>query len=321
MSKQSLLRPSVIERKEFKKDKNDGLRFFLENRLLNNVFTENIGLDNLRIAACKLYKGSGSKFQDIWDDTMTLVENVKSTNTEEYGEKWTRIIRKHSDDGYEDLRFYCEALMLNRMIEGSSNDKKGRVDYTYDAGLIYNLEYLDPPLDNKQFYDVWHKIECRIQYLNGNNLGPCFCIEHRESEKTKLYDMKAQDKIYQDFMDNDVPRVHMLYSLEDLFETRIRTDSVEHIGKLFLDHNNECTCLINIGNECKLSLHTLNCIWEVALNRASEYALKKIIINRNYLGQCKCEYCGEDDIDKLDIYTEDGKRVLGMTEEDFSDNE
>jgi hypothetical protein len=44
MSKQSLLRPSVIERKEFKKDKNDGLRFFLENRLLNNVFTEKVGM-------------------------------------------------------------------------------------------------------------------------------------------------------------------------------------------------------------------------------------------------------------------------------------
>jgi hypothetical protein len=118
-------------------------------------------------------------------------------------------------------------------------------------------------------------------------------------------------------MDNAVPRVHMLYFLEKLFKTRIRTDSVEHIGKLLLDHNNNCTCLTKIGRQYKLSLHTLNCIWEVALSRASEYAQKKIIINKNYLGQCKCEYCGEDDIDKLDIYTEDGKRVTDLTEEEL----
>ncbi len=57
-----LLRPSVIERKESKKDKDDGMRLFLGGRLLNNAFTENIGLDDLRIAAGKLYSGSKSKF-------------------------------------------------------------------------------------------------------------------------------------------------------------------------------------------------------------------------------------------------------------------
>jgi hypothetical protein len=195
--------------------------------------------------------------------------------------------------------------------------EKGRGKFICDAGLIYNLEYLDPSLDYKQLNDVWHKISARIQYLNGNNLGPCFCIEHRESEKTKLYDMKAQEKIYQDFVDNDVPRVHMLYFLEKLFKTRIRTDSVEHIGKLFLDHNNKCRCLTKIGSKCKLSLHTLNCIWEVALSRASAYAQEKIIINRNYFGQSKCSMCGEDDINKLYIYTKDGKRVTDLTEEEL----
>ncbi len=240
---------------------------------------------------------------------MTLVENVKST-TGEYGEKWTRM-RKHSDN-HEDLRFYYEALLLNRMNEGSSNDEKARQTFIYDAGLIYNLEYLDPPLDIKQFDDVCHKVECPLQYLSGNDLGPCFCAKHRES-KNKLYDVNAQEKICQDFMDNDVPRVHMLYFLEKLFKTKIKKDSVEHIGKLFLDHNDKCRCLTKIGSKCKLSLHTLNCIWEVALSRASASVQEKIIINRNYLGQCKCEYCREE----LHIYTKDGKRVIDLTKEEL----
>src|SRR5215813_13624087 len=88
----SLLLPTVHERRAIRKNKDHGLELFLENRMLDNAFMSKCKLDDLRIAAKKLYKGRG--FQDIWDDISVLVENVKSTKMEEYGEKWTRVIRK-----------------------------------------------------------------------------------------------------------------------------------------------------------------------------------------------------------------------------------
>jgi hypothetical protein len=73
----SLLLPTAGERRAIRKDKDHGLKLFLENRMLDNAFMSKCKLDDLRIAAKKLYKDRG--FQDIWDDISVLVENVKSS--------------------------------------------------------------------------------------------------------------------------------------------------------------------------------------------------------------------------------------------------
>jgi hypothetical protein len=157
----SLLLPTAGERRAIRKNKDHGLKLFLENRMLDNAFMSKCKLDDLRIAAKKFYKGRG--FQDIWDDISVLVENVKSTKMEEYGEKWTRVIRKHSDDRHEELRFYFEALRLNQTITMKADDPEynktckeigcnnmWNIHAIHDAGLIYNLEYLDPPLNREE---------------------------------------------------------------------------------------------------------------------------------------------------------------------------
>jgi hypothetical protein len=134
---------------------------------------------------------------------------------EEYGEKWTRVIRKHSDDRHEELRFYFEALRLNQTIMMKANDPEYNKTFgmigchnmwdihaIHDIGLVYNLEYLDLPLSNEKFSHLWYEIECRFGYIRDNDLCPCnHCTEHR-GEKTKLYDDHVHDKFAEDFRDN-----------------------------------------------------------------------------------------------------------------------
>lgn len=306
----SLLLPTADERRVIRKDKDHGLELFLENRMLDNAFMSKCKLDDLRIAAKKLYKGQ--RFQDIWDDTSVLVKNVKSTKMEEYGEKWTRVIRKHSDDRHEELRFYFEALRLNQTITMKADDPEynktckeigcnnmWNIHAIRDAGLIYNLEYLDPPLNIEEFNHLWYESDCHVVYIEHNNLGSCFCTEHIESEGTKLYNVQVHNKIAEDFHNNALPRLDLLYFLEGKIEDK--SLSVEQIRKSFLEHNGRGLC-----NDIKLSPHTLNSIWEVAVNRAPLRVQQKIA-SASHGRMEKCADCGvEHDINTMELRTKDG---------------
>jgi hypothetical protein len=52
-----LLLPTSRECRNFKRDKNKGLKDFLEKRLLNNTFMDTFELDELRASASKFYRG------------------------------------------------------------------------------------------------------------------------------------------------------------------------------------------------------------------------------------------------------------------------
>jgi hypothetical protein len=308
--------PTSKERRKFKIDRDRAVKEFLENRLLNDTFMDNFRLDDLRAVGNKFYKGSRVEFQTIWDETLTLVNKLKSIEMIDYGKKWVHMIYKHSADNRQEiLLFYVEALMLNRVIEQMKMSEDNKVNdmygdkSIYDASLIYNAEYLDPPLNTEQFNTVWYEIERRIPYIK-NHLTSCFCPEHKELKITKLYDFKAQKMIYKDFTDNDILRIELLYHLESLLEDN--NNSVDQIRKSLLEYNED------VGDD-KLSLDTLQCIWDVALDRASECTLKKLAIDIVSHGQNKCQHagCREHDIDKLDFYTKDGRRIMDMTQEEY----
>jgi hypothetical protein len=104
----------------------------------------------------------------------------------------------------------------------------------------------------------------------------------------------------------------MLYFLESLFEDK--SLSVEQNRKSFLEQNDRGML------DVKLSPHTLNSIWEVALRRASGYTQQKIMFGS--YGQAKCDFCGEEhDISKIHLHTEDGRCISDMTQKEIDEYE
>jgi len=89
----------------------------------------------------------------------------------------------------------------------------------------------------------------------------------------------------------------MLYFLEGKIEDK--SLSVEQIRESFLEHNGKWGI--------KLSPHTLNSIWEVAVNRATGSTQKRMASASH--GQMKnCDFCGEEhDISTMELGTVDGR--------------
>jgi hypothetical protein len=106
----------------------------------------------------------------------------------------------------------------------------------------------------------------------------------------------------------------MLYFLESLIEDK--SLSVEQIRKSFLEHNGLGLC-----HDIKLSPHTLNSIWEVAVNRASGKTQKKIA-SKSYGRKEKYGHCGvEHDIGTMELYTKDGRCISDMTQKEIDEYE
>jgi hypothetical protein len=106
----------------------------------------------------------------------------------------------------------------------------------------------------------------------------------------------------------------MLYFLESLIEDK--SLSVEQIRKSFLEQNGRGLC-----NDIRLSPHTLNSIWEVAVNRASGQTQKKIVFASHGRME-KCVHCGvEHDISTMDLYTKDGRCISDMTQKEIDEYE
>jgi hypothetical protein len=81
---------SRYEQREYKKDREKGLKIFLEARLLNHRFMAGHTLDEVKEMA-RLFDKKGSDFESIWNDTLSLVNKVKSKMIE-YGKEWSRIL-------------------------------------------------------------------------------------------------------------------------------------------------------------------------------------------------------------------------------------
>jgi hypothetical protein len=94
-----------------------------------------------------------------------------------------------------------------------------------------------------------------------------------------------------------VSEEHIVRVVEETVEGKIedKSLSVEQIRKSFLEHNGKWGI--------KLSHHTLNSIWEVAVNRATGYTQKKIALASH--GQMEnCDFCGEEhDISTIELRT------------------
>ena len=144
--------PTSKERRKFKIDRDRALKEFLENRLLNDTFMDNFRLDDLRAVGNKFYKGSRVEFQTIWDETLTLVNKLKSIEMIDYGKKWVHMIYKHSADNRQEiLLFYVEALMLNRVIEQMKMSEDNKVSDMY--GVKSSKDYIFI----KSILDFWHQ--------------------------------------------------------------------------------------------------------------------------------------------------------------------
>lgn len=288
---------SSHELKRYKQDKVIGLKIFMEARLLNDTFMDNHTQDEVKAMARQFDKKRQADFETIWEETVTL------TNMVRYGEEWDRLTRSvHFENRHEALRFYFEILLMNRLLSQEFADD------LYYAGLIYNAEYLYPPLDVDSFGRVWYAAETGTQYLKGNKLAPCFCDQHKDSEMSKLYGAEVQKKVALDFIESDICKgVDMLHYLESLLENKI--NSIAQVRKAVLEY------AADIG----LDYNKLDQIWDIAIDRASEDVQKKVVIDISSHGKNTCEWpgCTCSDINQLELYTRDDRLVKDLAEDEL----
>lgn len=102
------------ELRKYRKDREDGLKIFIEARLLNNAFMEDHSIEEVKQMAIKFDKKKGADFDSIWNETLSLVNKVKSEKMI-VGKKWP-VKFKHSDRK-EQMRLYLEMLLLNQLVK------------------------------------------------------------------------------------------------------------------------------------------------------------------------------------------------------------
>ena len=304
MSNQTMLEnPTKHEQSRYKDNRELGLKIFIEGRLLRNAFMKTHTVDYVKELARAFDKKGGTDFDVLWEDHLGLIEKIKSEKMIDYGKNWDKIHTVHSNNRYEELRFYIDGIFANKVIVTEFKDS------IRDAALLYNQEHLEPPLDNTKFDQAFYESETRIQYLQVNKMVPCFCEEHKDSEITKSYDVDSQKKVALDFIESDICKeVNLLHYIESILEEH----SMKEIRQMILDFNNQ---------ETGLDHHQMGYIWNIAVGRSSDKVLKKVALDIVSHGKNTCQHpgCNCTDIDQLELCTIDGRIVKDMTKAELEE--
>ena len=72
---------------------------------------DNFKLQDLKTVGNNLYKDCRLEFQIIWNETLVLVNKMKSVEITNYGKKWIRMIYKNSKNR-ENIKYYYFILKL-----------------------------------------------------------------------------------------------------------------------------------------------------------------------------------------------------------------